>query len=213
MVTKRPPVKSVRQDPKKDNIDKAIDLIKWVDNPFKLFAVVLLSIVFFAGYFAWDSRQTILTAIHQTNTIPKLRTQDEMLPVAQKLLKDLDAKTVVVNEVNLVTNLRTTLIAISQTERNSAMEGVSVTLISEIQGRNKSVVAMMAGEVDCEDYKPSSKIGGWVKNQGVDFVCRGSIPPPMGQFAGYVAVGFKGKPQDLNAVKIRINLASTQMAK
>jgi hypothetical protein len=35
----------------------------------------------------------------------------------------------------------------------------------------------------------------------------------MGQFAGYVAVGFKSQPQDLNVVKTRINLASTQMAK
>jgi hypothetical protein len=44
-------------------IDKAIDLIKWVDTPFKLFEVILLASVFFFGYFAWDSRQVILNSI------------------------------------------------------------------------------------------------------------------------------------------------------
>ena len=33
-------------------LDKAIDLIKWVDTPFKLFEVILLASVFFFGYFA-----------------------------------------------------------------------------------------------------------------------------------------------------------------
>ena len=203
MSVKRPPVKRTRITSKsKDNIDKAIDLIKWVDNPFKLFAVVLLSIVFFAGYFAWDSKQTILTAISNTNTIPKMRQQEEILPVAQNLLKDLDAVTIVVNEVNLTTNLRTTLLALSQT-----------TLVSPDQGRNKAVVAMMAGEVFCEEYSSNSKVGQWEESLGVKYMCRGSIPPPMGQFAGYIAIGFKEKPLDLNAIKARINLASTQMAK
>ena len=214
MVTKRPPVKRSRVSTKqKDNIDKAIDLIKWVDNPFKLFAVVLLSIVFFVGYFAWDSRQTILIAISNTNTIPKMRKQEEILPVAEKLLKDLDAQTVVVNEVNVITNLRTTLIAISKTDRNQSLEGIESTLISPDQGRNKAVVAMMAGEVYCDDYQATSKVGQWESDIGVKYMCRASIPPPMGQFAGYVAVGFKEKPLDLNAVKTRINMASTQMAK
>ena len=214
MPVKRPPVKRTRITSKsKDNIDKAIDLIKWVDNPFKLFAVVLLSIVFFAGYFAWDSKQTILTAISNTNTIPKMRQQEEILPVAQNLLKDLDAVTIVVNEVNLTTNLRTTLLALSQTERNKSFEGFQSTLVSPDQGRNKAVVAMMAGEVFCEEYSSNSKVGQWEESLGVKYMCRGSIPPPMGQFAGYIAIGFKEKPLDLNAIKARINLASTQMAK
>jgi len=38
-------------------VDKAIDLIKWVDTPFKLFEVILLASIFFFGYFAWDSRK------------------------------------------------------------------------------------------------------------------------------------------------------------
>lgn len=35
----------------------------------------------------------------------------------------------------------------------------------------------------------------------------------MGQFDGYVSVGFKTEPADLTAVKTRVNLASTEMAR
>jgi hypothetical protein len=35
----------------------------------------------------------------------------------------------------------------------------------------------------------------------------------MGAFEGYVSVGFTKEPQDLGAVKTRINLAATEMAK
>jgi hypothetical protein len=43
-------------------------------------------------------------------------------------------------------------------------------------------------------------------------MCRGSIPPDLGKFAGYVAIGFKEKPEDIAALKTRINLASTDMS-
>ena len=54
-------------------MDKAIDLIKWVDTPFKLFEVILLASVFFFGYFAWDSRSVILNAITQSSKITNLK--------------------------------------------------------------------------------------------------------------------------------------------
>ena len=34
----------------------------------------------------------------------------------------------------------------------------------------------------------------------------------LGKFAGYVAIGFKNKPEDIAALKTRINLASTDMS-
>jgi hypothetical protein len=44
----------VKAEAKKDDsaLGKVIGLIEWVDNPFKLFTVILLSFLFFAGYFA-----------------------------------------------------------------------------------------------------------------------------------------------------------------
>jgi len=56
---------ATKPEAKKDDsaLGKVIGLIEWVDNPFKLFTVILLSFLFFAGYFAWDSRTVILNAI------------------------------------------------------------------------------------------------------------------------------------------------------
>ena len=83
-------------------IDKAIDLIKWVDSPFKLLEVVILVTLFGLGYFAWDSRQVILNAIMSSEKLPQLKERDAMIPVAETLQKDLDAVTVVVELENFL---------------------------------------------------------------------------------------------------------------
>jgi hypothetical protein len=195
------------------NVDKVIDLIKWVDNPFKLMTVLLLSSFFFVGYFTWDSRQVILHAIYATDKMPKVKDHEQLIPLAKALMKDTDAVTVVVNATNLATNSRTTLLAISKDGREESLEGVNSSLFSASPDRNKAVVAMLSGEVFCEEFHPSSKVGEWQVKHGAKYVCRGSIPPEMGKFAGYTAVGFTEIPKDLIAVKTRINFTNTQMAK
>jgi hypothetical protein len=195
------------------NVDKLIDLVKWVDNPFKLFTVILLSTLFFAGYFAWDSRQVILHAISNNDKMPKVKDSDQLIPLAKSLMKDVNAQTVVVNSTNLATNSRTTVLALSEEGREEKLEGTMTSLFSASPDRNKAIVGMLSGEIFCEDFVPSSKIGEWQIKHEVKYVCRGSIPPEMGKFAGYTAIGFKVPPTDLIAVKTRLNFINTQMAK
>jgi hypothetical protein len=215
--TSKPRTKTTVNSPKANtqslSIDKVIDLIKWVDNPFKLLTVILLSTFAFTGYFAWDSRQVILNAIYANNEMPKLKDQDKLIPLAKALMKDTDAVTVVVNSTNLATNSRTTILALSKDGREESLEGVNASLFSASPERNRAVVGMLSGEVFCEDFVPSSKVGEWQVKHGAKYVCRGSIPPEMGKFAGYTAVGFAEAPKDLIAVKTRINFTNTQMAK
>lgn len=217
MTDKKTPTKTVHHHRKAPaqplGVDKVIDLIKWVDNPFKLLTVILLSSFAFTGYFAWDSRQIILHAIYTTNEMPKVKDQDKLIPLAKMLMKDIDAVTVVVNATNLATNSRTTLLALSKDGKEESLEGVMTSLFSASPERNKAVVGMLSGEVFCEDFVPSSKIGEWQVKHNSKYVCRGSIPPEMGKFAGYIAVGFAETPKDLIAVKTRINFTTTQMAK
>jgi len=59
----------------------------------------------------------------------------------------------------------------------------------------------------------SGKTSEWEEKHGVKFICRGSVPPEMGMFEGYISVGFAKEPQDIGVVKTRINLASTEMSK
>jgi hypothetical protein len=209
------PVAAPKPEAKKDDstIGKVIGLIEWVDNPFKLFTVILLSFLFFAGYFAWDSRQVILQAITTQDKMPQLAKQENLLAPARSLMKDVDGLVVLVHKANLTINSRTTVLALnSDGSREKTMEGTVTSLFNASSDRNAAMVAMLNGEVLCEEFNPSSKVGEWGVKQGVKFMCRGSIPPDLGKFAGYVAIGFKEKPEDIAALKTRINLAATDMS-
>ena len=205
----------VKAETKKDDsaLGKVIGLIEWVDNPFKLFTVILLSFLAFAGYFAWDSRQVILQAITTQDKMPQLAKQEALLAPARSLMKDVDGLVVLVHKANLATNSRTTVLALnSDGSREKTMEGTVTSLFNASADRNAAMVAMLNNEVLCEEFNPSSKVGEWGAKQGVKFMCRGSIPPDMGKFAGYIAIGFKNKPEDIAALKTRINLAATDMS-
>jgi len=197
----------------RDMTDKILDLIKWVDNPFKLVSVILLSTIAFAGYFAWDSRQVILAAIQSNNSMPQLKDHDQLLPLANSLVKDVNAVGIVINKVNLATNSRTTVLAIANGERNHKLEGITVSLFAASPDRNAAVVSMLNNEVSCSDFMPSSAIGDWARSMGVKYACRASIPNEIGKFAGYITVGFKDMPRDLISVKTRMILAATEMDK
>jgi len=210
---RKAPVKRAKPVQKEDMTDKILDLIKWVDNPFKLVSVILLSTFAFLGYLTWDSRQVILAAIQSSSTMPQLKTHEELLPLAKKLVKDINAVGIVVNKVNLATNSRTTILAIANGERNHKLEGVTVSLFNESPARNADVVSMLNNEIACKSFESSSPVGEWAKSVGVTYMCRGSIPNEMGKFAGYIAVGFKAEPPDLTSIKTRIILAATEMDK
>ena len=193
--------------------DKVIDLIKWVDNPFKLFTVILLSFLAFAGYFAWDSRTAILNAITNSSHHSALREVPVLEHIAQSVLKDLEATTIVVHKANLVVNGRTTLLAYGPKGRETAFDGYNSTLFNKDPVRNTAMIAMMNGEVYCTKREVTGKTSEWESKQGVEFTCWVSIPPDIGQFEGYASVGFDKEPADLTVVKTRLNLASTEMAK
>ena len=196
-----------------DTLGKIIGLIEWVDSPFKLLTVILLSFMAFAGYFAWDSRQVILQAIQNQDHMPQLVKQDDLVEPAKSLLKDVDGLVVLVHKANLATNSRTTVLAMNADgSREKKLEGTVTSLFNASADRNAAMVAMLNNEVLCEEFNPSSKVGEWGVKQGVKFMCRGSIPPDPGKFAGYIAVGFASKPEDISALKTRINLASTDMS-
>ena len=196
-----------------DTLGKIIGLIEWVDSPFKLLTVILLSFLAFAGYFAWDSRQVILQAIQNQDHMPQLVKQDDLVEPAKSLLKDVDGLVVLVHKANLATNSRTTVLAMNADgSREKKLEGTVTSLFNASSDRNAAMVAMLNNEVLCEEFNPSSKVGEWGVKQGVKFMCRGSIPPDPGKFAGYIAVGFASKPEDIPALKTRINLASTDMS-
>jgi hypothetical protein len=212
-VVRKAAPKTVPKAAPRDMTDKILDLIKWVDNPFKLVSVILLSTIAFAGYFAWDSRQVILAAIKSSNSMPQIKDHDQLLPLANALVKDTNAVGLIINKVNLATNSRTTVLAIANGERNHKLEGATVSLFAASPDRNTAVISMLNNEVSCSNFIPSSAVGDWARSVGVTYACRASIPNEIGKFAGYVTVGFKEEPRDLISVKTRMILAATEMDK
>ena len=209
----RPKVEAKPVAKNQTTADKIIDLIKWVDNPFKLFTVILLGFLAFAGYFAWDSRQVILGAITSSSHKSSLREVPVLEKIALSLAKDLDAETVVVHKANLVVNGRTTLLAYGPKGRETAFDGYNSTLFNKDPVRNAAMIAMMNGEVFCAKMEITGKTSEWEKKQGVEYSCWASVPPEIGEFEGYISLGFSKEPSDLTVVKTRMNLASTEMAK
>jgi hypothetical protein len=193
--------------------DKVIELIKWVDNPFKLFTVILLSFLAFAGYFAWDSRQVILGAITSNTHKSALREVPVLEKITQTVMKDLEAETMIVHKANLVVNGRTTLLAYGPKGRTVEFDGYNSTLFNKDPARNAAMIAMMNGEVYCAKAEAMGRTSEWEIKQGVTFTCWVSVPPEIGEFEGYASVGFSKEPSDLTVVKTRLNLASTEMAK
>ena len=222
-VAKKAPVKKVTNSPividvssstksATSMMDKAIDLIKWVDTPFKLFEVILLASIFFFGYFAWDSRAVILEAITHSSKITNLKEVNHLIPVAASLQKDLEAVTVVVHKATLAVNTRTTMLSFGPKGRDNSLDGLISSLFNKDPGRNAAIIGMLNGEVTCDKLEGVSKSSEWETKQGATFICRGGIPPEVGDFDGYVAVGFKTEPADLSVIKTRINLATAEMS-
>ena len=229
MVTKKAPVKTtaakvapvkrstlkVVAQPKKNesNVDKVVDLIKWVDNPFKLLTVILLSFLFFAGYFAWDSRQVILQAITNSSHQTELKDTPSLMQVALSVQRDLEAETVTVHKANLAVNSRTTLFALNSKGHDKTMDGGKSSLFNKDPQRNQAIISMLGGEVYCDKLVVTGKNSDWEEKQGVKYVCRAGIPPQIGEFDGYISVGFKESTEDPTEIKTRINLAINEMSK
>jgi len=212
-VVKPTVVQQPKQPKNQSNVDKVVDLIKWVDNPFKLLTVILLSFLFFAGYFAWDSRQVILQAITNSSHQTELKDTPSLMQVALSVQRDLEAETVTVHKANLSVNSRTTLFALTSKGHDKTMDGGKSSLFNKDPQRNQSMIAMLGGEVYCDKLVVTGKNSDWEEKQGVKYVCRAGIPPKMGEFDGYISVGFKEATEDPTEIKTRINLAINEMSK
>lgn len=213
---KRAPKAAVPAKPIKTQttiVAQTIELIKWVDSPFKLVAVILLTLVLGTAALVWDSRVVLLNAITNSSHKSALREVPILEKVAVGLMKDVEADTVVVHKANLMVNGRTTLLAYGPKGRDTSMDGYNSTLFNKDPVRNAAMIAMLNGEVYCSKQEVTGKTSEWEKKQGVEFSCWASVPPEIGEFDGYISAGFRKEPSDLTVVKTRMNLAATEMAK
>jgi len=194
-------------------LDKAIDVVKWVDTPFKLLSVIMLGVFGLAGYIVYQNQGKMIDKLITHEATPVMVPDDKIIGLSQALMRDVRAETVIVHEINLSNNARVTRVALSTEGRHGSLEGKKGAFFSGSPARNHAAVAMLNGEVLCETFEPSSEAGDWIISRGVTYACRGSIPPEQGSMVGYIAVGFKGTPRDIVAVKARINQTAKDLAR
>jgi hypothetical protein len=193
--------------------DTLSKVLAYVDSPFKLFALTLMAVLAFVGYFIYDNRELIVGTYKEHQKLPQIA-EGRVDDVATHLFKHTGAQVVAVFKVNPITNSRVLFRAYTKEGRDKTMEGLDIGLFSANANNNKDVVAMMANEIPCGEYKTAqSEVGLWYIEKGMTYGCRTSVPPEQERFIGQITVGWAIPPTDLDRTRAMLTIASTMLSK
>jgi len=198
----------------KINHNSLIDkVLGYVDSPFKLFAIVLMAVFAFTGYFVWQNQEFLIGAYKEQKKLPTIA-EDRVEDVAAHLFKNTGAVVVAIFKVNPIFGTRVLYRAYTKDGRDKTHEGLDVGLFTANTSNNRDVVALMAGEIPCSAYKTAqSEIGLWYIEKGVTYGCRVSVPPERGKFIGQITVGWKEEPPDVDAYRVLLQIAATMLSR
>jgi hypothetical protein len=188
-------------------------VLGYVDSPFKLFAILVMGIVAFAGYFLWQNQEFMRDAYRESKKLPEINTSraDE---TSTMLFKKTGATVVAVFKVNPLFNSRVLYKAYTKDGRDKSIEDIDVGLFSQNSGNNNDVIALMTNQIPCSEYRyAQSEVGLWYIEKGVTFTCRVSVPPDSHRFVGQITVGWAEPPQNLEQVKFMLEIASAMLTK
>jgi hypothetical protein len=188
-------------------------VLSYVDSPFKLFALILMAVFAFSGYFVWQNQAFLFEAYKENKKLPTIA-EDRAEDVASHLFKNTNAAVVAIFKVNPLFGTRVLYRAYTREGRDRTHEGLDVGLFTQNSANNRDVVALMANEIPCSEYAvPQSEIGLWYIDKGVRFGCRVSVPPEQGRFVGQITVGWEKEPKDVHKEMSMLLIASTMLSK
>jgi hypothetical protein len=196
------------------NANTTLDkVLGYVDSPFKLFAIILMGVIAFAGYFLWQNQTFMMDAYKESKKLPEIntsRTDD----AGSMLLKKTGATVVAVFKVNPLFNSRVLYRAYTKDGRDKAIEDIDVGLFSQNSSNNSDVVRLMTNEIPCGEYRyAQSEVGLWYLEKGVGYTCRVSVPPDSHRFVGQITVGWAQQPENIEQVKFMLEIASAMLTK
>ena len=193
--------------------DALSKVLSYVDSPFKLFALLLMAVFAFSGYFVWQNQAFLFEAYKENKKLPMIA-EDRAEDVAAHLFKNTDAIVIAIFKVNPLFGTRVLHRAYTREGRDKTHDGLDVGLFTQSSANNRDVVALMANEMPCSIYAVAqSEIGLWYIEKGVTFGCRVSVPPEQGRFVGQITVGWAKEPTDLNKAQSMLQIASTMLSK
>jgi hypothetical protein len=197
-----------------DKPESIVDkVLAYVDSPFKLFAIILMGVIAFAGYFLWQNQEFMRDAYKESKKLPEIntsRTDD----ASSMLLKKTGATVVAVFKVNPLFNSRVLYRAYTKDGRDKTIEDIDVGLFSQNSANNSDVVRLMTNEIPCGEYRyAQSEVGLWYLEKGVGYTCRVSVPPDSHRFVGQITVGWAQQPENIDQVKFMLEIASAMLTK
>jgi hypothetical protein len=188
-------------------------VLGYVDSPFKLFAIILMAVFAFVGYFVWQNQAFLIGAYKEQQKLPSIA-EDRVEDAAAHLFRNTDAVVVAIFKVNPMFGTRILHRAYTKDGRDKTHEGLDVGLFTANAANNRDVVALMASEIPCGPYKTAqSEIGLWYMEKGMTFGCRISVPPEQGKFVGQITVGWKEEPPDVDQYRVLLQIAATMLAR
>lgn len=196
------------------NANTTLDkILGYVDSPFKLFAVLLMGVVAFSGYFLWQNQEFMRDAYKESKKLPEINS-NRVDEASAMLFKKTGATVVAVFKVNPLFGSRVLYRAYTKDGRDKSIEDIDVGLFSQNSANNSDVIKLMTNEIPCSEYRyAQSEVGLWYIEKGVGFTCRVSVPPDNHRFVGQITVGWSQQPENLEQVKFMLEIASAMLTK
>ena len=136
-----------------EKADTIIDkVLSYVDSPFKLFAVILMGVVAFSGYFLWQNQEFMRDAYKESKKLPEINTA-RADDASAMLFKKTGATVVAVFKVNPLFNSRVLYKAYTKDGRDKSVEDIDVGLFSQNTGNNSDVIKLMTNDIPCSEYR------------------------------------------------------------
>jgi hypothetical protein len=197
-----------------DKPESIVDkVLSYVDSPFKLFAILIMGVVTFAGYFLWQNQDFMRDAYKESKKLPEINTA-RADDASAMLFKKTGANVVAVFKVNPLFGSRVLYKAYTKDGRDKSIEDIDVGLFSQNAANNADIIKLMTNEIPCSEYRyAQSEVGLWYLDKGVTFTCRVSVPPDSHRFVGQITVGWAEPPQNLEQVKFMLEIASAMLTK
>ena len=188
-------------------------ILAYVSSPFRLFAMVLMAVLTFAGYFVYANQDLLIGAYKESKKIPSIA-EDRVEDAAAHLFKQSGALVVAVFKVNSMFGTRILYRAYGKNGRDKTNDGLDVGLFSTNQSNNSDIVKLLANEIPCGEYKSAqSEMGLWYIAKGVSYTCRISVPPEPGRFVGQITVGWATQPEDMDSTRAMLQIAATMLSR
>jgi hypothetical protein len=196
------------------NANSTLDkVLGYVDSPFKLFAILVMGVVAFSGYFLWQNQTFMMDAYKESKKLPEINT-GRADDASSMLFKKTGATVVAVFKVNPLFGSRVLYRAYTKDGRDKSVEDIDVGLFSQNASNNADIIKLMTNEIPCSEYRyAQSEVGLWYIEKGVGFTCRISVPPDSHRFVGQITVGWTQQPENLEQIKFMLEIASAMLTK